>query len=449
MLYRKIANKIEQHLKTSSKIMIVDGARQTGKSYIIRYVGKKLFKNYIELNFEEDFEGTRSFQNVHTIQDFYLQVSMIAGDKMGNADDTIIFLDEIQRYPHFFTLLKFLREDNRFTYIASGSLLGVTLKKTSSIPVGSIQIEQMYPLDFEEFLMANGFGNEALDALREKYERSEIFDEATDKRLTDLFRKYLLVGGLPDAVKAYVETNNIVEVRKIHRDIMRLYIEDAVKYEKDNSRKLKIRRIYEMIPSNMERQKKRVVVKEIEDKKGKRYDNYTDEFDYLISSGIALGVKAVSTATFPLIEVTGKNLLKLYYNDVGLLTSVLYGNNIRAVLDDEESVNLGSVYETAVAQELKAHGYTLYYYDNKKKGEVDFLIDDYDTSSVIPVEVKSGKDYRIHSAINTFISNADYSVKKGIVLHNGNEVVEKNKVFYCPVYYSMFLSSHEERDVIF
>ena len=449
MLYRKIANKIEQHLKTSSKIMIVDGARQTGKSYIIRYVGKKLFKNYIELNFEEDFEGTRSFQNVHTIQDFYLQVSMIAGDKMGNADDTIIFLDEIQRYPHFFTLLKFLREDNRFTYIASGSLLGVTLKKTSSIPVGSIQIEQMYPLDFEEFLMANGFGNEALDALREKYERSEIFDEATDKRLTDLFRKYLLVGGLPDAVKAFVETNNIVEVRKIHRDIMRLYIEDAVKYEKDNSRKLKIRRIYEMIPSNMERQKKRVVVKEIEDKKGKRYDNYTDEFDYLISSGIALGVKAVSTATFPLIEVTGKNLLKLYYNDVGLLTSVLYGNNIRAVLDDEESVNLGSVYETAVAQELKAHGYTLYYYDNKKKGEVDFLIDDYDTSSVIPVEVKSGKDYRIHSAINTFISNADYSVKKGIVLHNGNEVVEKNKVFYCPVYYSMFLSPHDERDVIF
>ena len=449
MLYRKIANKIEQHLKTSSKIMIVDGARQTGKSYIIRYVGKKLFKNYIELNFEEDFEGTRSFQNVHTIQDFYLQVSMIAGDKMGNADDTIIFLDEIQRYPHFFTLLKFLREDNRFTYIASGSLLGVTLKKTASIPVGSIQIEQMYPLDFEEFLMANGFGNEALDALREKYKRSEIFDEATDKRLTDLFRKYLLVGGLPDAVKAYVETNNIVEVRKIHRDIMRLYIEDAVKYEKDNSRKLKIRRIYEMIPSNMERQKKRVVVKEIEDKKGKRYDNYTDEFDYLISSGIALGVKAVSTATFPLIEVTGKNLLKLYYNDVGLLTSVLYGNNIRAVLDDEESVNLGSVYETAVAQELKAHGYTLYYYDNKKKGEVDFLIDDYDTSSVIPVEVKSGKDYRIHSAINTFISNADYSVKKGIVLHNGNEVVEKNKVFYCPVYYTMFLSSYEERDVIF
>lgn len=449
MLYRKISGKIEQHLKTSSKIMIVDGARQTGKSYIIRYVGKKLFKNYIELNFEEDFEGPKSFRNIHTIQDFYLQVSMIAGDKMGNADDTLIFLDEIQRYPHFFTLLKFLREDNRFTYIASGSRLGVTLKKTASIPIGSIQIEQMYPLDFEEFLMANGFGHETLAALKEKYDRSEIFDEATDKRLSDLFRKYLLVGGLPDAVKAYVETNNIVEVRGIHRDIMRLYIEDAIKYENDSRRKLKIRRIYEMIPSNMERQKKRVVVKEIEDKKGKRYENYTDEFDYLISSGIALGVKAVSTATFPLIEVTGKNLLKLYYNDVGLLTSVLYGNNIRAVLDDMESVNLGSIYETAVAQELKAHGYTLHYYDNKKKGEVDFLIDDYDTSSVIPVEVKSGKDYTIHSAINTFISNADYAAKKGIVLYNGNEVIEKNKVFYYPVYYTMFLSKHDEENVIF
>ena len=449
MLYRKIAEKIENHLKTSSKIMIVDGARQTGKSYIIRHVCKKLFKNYIELNFEEDFEGPGSFQNIHTIQDFYLQLSMLAGEKMGKASDTIIFLDEIQRYPHFFTLLKFLREDNRYTYIASGSQLGVALKNTTSIPVGSIQIEHMYPLDFEEFLMANGFGKEALDILREKYENSVLFDEATDKKLSDLFHKYLLVGGLPDAVKAYVETNNIVEVRRVHRDIMRLYIEDAVKYEKDSGRKLKIRRIYEMIPSNMERQKKRVVVKEIEDKKGKRYDNYIDEFDYLISSGIALGVKAVSTATFPLIEVTGKNLLKLYYNDVGLLTSVLYGNNIRAVLDDKLSVNLGSVYETVVAQELKAHGYALHYYDNKKKGEVDFLIDDYDTSTIVPIEVKSGKDYTVHSAINTFIENEDYAVEKGIVLYNGNELVEKDNVIYYPVYYTMFLSGNDEKDLIF
>ena len=449
MLYRKIAEKIENHLKTSSKIMIVDGARQTGKSYIIRHVCKKLFKNYIELNFEEDFEGPGSFQNIHTIQDFYLQLSMLAGEKMGKASDTVIFLDEIQRYPHFFTLLKFLREDNRYTYIASGSQLGVALKNTTSIPVGSIQIEHMYPLDFEEFLMANGFGKEALDILREKYENSVLFDEATDKKLSDLFHKYLLVGGLPDAVKAYVETNNIVEVRRVHRDIMRLYIEDAVKYEKDSGRKLKIRRIYEMIPSNMERQKKRVVVKEIEDKKGKRYDNYIDEFDYLISSGIALGVKAVSTATFPLIEVTGKNLLKLYYNDVGLLTSVLYGNNIRAVLDDKLSVNLGSVYETVVAQELKAHGYALHYYDNKKKGEVDFLIDDYDTSTIVPIEVKSGKDYTVHSAINTFIENEDYAVEKGIVLYNGNELVEKDNVIYYPVYYTMFLSGNDEKDLIF
>ncbi len=449
MLYRKIAEKIENHLKTSSKIMIVDGARQTGKSYIIRHVCKKLFKNYIELNFEEDFEGPGSFQNIHTIQDFYLQLSMLAGEKMGKASDTVIFLDEIQRYPHFFTLLKFLREDNRYTYIASGSQLGMALKNTTSIPVGSIQIEHMYPLDFEEFLMANGFGKEALDILREKYENSVLFDEATDKKLSDLFHKYLLVGGLPDAVKAYVETNNIVEVRRVHRDIMRLYIEDAVKYEKDSGRKLKIRRIYEMIPSNMERQKKRVVVKEIEDKKGKRYDNYIDEFDYLISSGIALGVKAVSTATFPLIEVTGKNLLKLYYNDVGLLTSVLYGNNIRAVLDDKLSVNLGSVYETVVAQELKAHGYALHYYDNKKKGEVDFLIDDYDTSTIVPIEVKSGKDYTVHSAINTFIENEDYAVEKGIVLYNGNELVEKDNVIYYPVYYTMFLSGNDEKDLIF
>ena len=165
---------------------------------------------------------------------------------------------------------------------------------------------------------------------------------------------------------------------------------DASQY--DEQRKLKIRRIYDTIPSNLENKKKRVVIQDIENKKGKRSSDYQDEFDYLINAGIALDVKAISTPTFPLIENSGKNLLKLYLNDVGILTNILYKNNIRAVIDDVKSINLGSVYECVVASELKAHGFSLYYYDNKAKGEVDFLIDDYESLSTVPLEIKSGKE---------------------------------------------------------
>lgn len=438
MLYRKISAVIEEHLKSdSNRIMLIDGARQVGKTYIIRYVGQKLFRNFIELNMIEDYLGERLFANVRTVEDFYLQVSMLAGNKMGDKSDTLIFIDEIQAYPHLLTLLKFLRNDNRFTYIASGSLLGVTLSETTSIPMGSIRKIRMFPLDFEEFLRANGMNELAVSSLRRKFERIESLDETTHQKMMDLFHKYLLVGGLPDAVNAYLETKNIVTVREIQSEIHDYYAADASKY--DSEHKLKIRRIYDLIPSNLENKKKRVVAANIENKRGKTFADYQDEFEYLISAGIALSVQAISNPAFPLIQSSGKNLLKMYLNDVGILSGILYGNNIRAILDDERSVNLGSVYESVVASELIAHGHKLYYYDNRSKGEVDYLIDDYDSLSAVPIEVKSGKDYTVHSALNTFVKNEDYHVKKAYVLSNSREIVKDGKVIYLPVYFVMFL----------
>ncbi len=438
MLYRKIQNTIEQWLNSNTgKILVIDGARQIGKSYIIRHIGQTRFKNYIELNLLEDAQGIRQFEHVRTTDEFYFQLSVSFGGKMGTKRDTLVFLDEIQAYPHLLTLFKFLRQEDRYTYIASGSLLGVTLAQTSSIPMGSIEVKHMYPLDFEEFLMANGFGGQALTVLRQKYERRESLDGNTHDHLMDLFKKYLLVGGLPEAVNAYVETKNIQRVRAIQQEIYTYYGFDASKYDAEN--RLKIRRIYDMIPSALENKKKRIVIQDIEGKKGKRFSNYRDEFDYLIHAGIALEVKAVSTPVFPLIASSGKNLLKLYLNDVGLLTNVLYRNNVRAVLADEKSVNLGSVYEAVVASELRAHGFNLYYYDNKAKGEVDYLIDDYGTLSVLPIEVKSGKDYTVHSALNTFVSQPDYHVKQAYVFSNEREVKNKGVIVYLPIYYIMFL----------
>ena len=438
MLFRKIEAQIEDHLKSDSRaIMLIDGARQVGKTYIIRHVGQKLFENYIELNLVEDYVGARLFANAKTVEDFYLAVSMLAGDRMKEKENTLIFIDEIQAYPHLLTLLKFLAQDDRFTYIASGSLLGVTLAQTASIPMGSIRMVRMFPLDFEEFLYANGMNALVVSSLRKKYERQESLDEATHAKVLDMFRKYLLVGGMPDAVNAFVAEKNIQLVRQIQSEIYAYYAADASKY--DDGRKLKIRRIYDLIPSNLENKKKRVVAQSIENKRGKTFADYQDEFDYLISAGIALSVQAISTPVFPLIQSSGKNLLKLYLNDVGILSGILYGNNIQAILSDEESINLGSVYECVVASELIAHGHKLFYYDNRTKGEVDFLIDDYDSLSAVPIEVKSGKDYTVHSALNAFVSNEDYHVKKAIVLSNEREITTKNKITYLPIYDIMFI----------
>lgn len=438
MLYRKIEKEIKEHLENNANtILIVEGARQVGKSFIIRKVAQELFKNYIEINFAEDKFQSKTFEQVSSVQDFYMKLSSVAGERMNKKNDTIIFLDEIQEYPQFLTLLKFLNQDNRFTFIASGSLLGITLNKTTSIPLGSIIIKKMYPLDFEEFIIANGFGNYAIDAIRNKFIANESLDEGMHNRMMSLFKNYLLVGGMPQAVNTFIATNNIMKVREVHNSIHELYGIDAAKYDKEN--RLKIQRIYSLIPSFLENKKKRVVIKDIEDIKGKRFDNYRDEFDYLIQSGVSLEVKAISNPIFPLIESAGKNLLKLYFNDIGILTNVLYKNNIMAVLNEENSVNLGSVYESVVAQELKAHGNPLFYYDNKTKGEVDYLIDDYDNLSVLPIEVKSGKDYYVHTALNHFVSNEDYRINKAIVLSNERNVIIKDKIIYLPIYYVMFI----------
>ena len=438
MLKRKIAKNIEAYLKSNSnKILLVDGARQIGKTYIINEVGRRLFDNFIEINFAEDSINSRLFENVGTVEDFYLQVSALAGEKMKDKNNTLIFIDEIQTYPKFLTLLKFLKKDNRYTYIASGSLLGVALGQTNSIPIGSIQTLRMYPLDFEEWLYANGVGEDVIFKMKDSFINHVSLSESLHNKMMDLFKKYLIVGGMPDAINSYLETKNIWQIRNIQEDIHNYYSIDASKY--DENRKLKIRRIYEMVPSNLENKKKRVVVKDIEDKKGKRFSDYEEEFEYLINSGITLEVKAVSNPNFPLIETSCKNLLKLYLNDVGILTNILYKNNIKAILENEKSINLGTVYESVVAQELAAHNHKLFYYDNKAKGEVDFLVDDYDNLCVCPIEIKSGKDYKIHSAIDTFLNNKNYNVKHGYAFSNQMDVEIEDKIIYMPIYYVMFI----------
>ena len=447
MLKRKFTSVLEQYLtENTNKILLVNGARQIGKSYLIRYVGKKLYPHFVEINLQKDKEGPAIFSHVHTTQELYMQVSTIANEILGNKSDTLIFLDEIQVYPHLLTMLKFLREDGRYHFIASGSQLGIALAETTSVPMGSVAIETMYQLDFEEFLWANGAGKEAIDGMRDLFEKRQPLPEGMHRYILQQFRYYLLVGGLPDAVNHFVESHNMREVRDIHRDIHELYRTDASQY--DAERKLMIRRIYDMVPSQLENRKKRIVYQNIEDKKGKHFADYQDEFEYLIESGITLEAKAISQPKYPLAESSSKNLLKLYLNDVGLLTYLLYGLNINAVLQDERSINLGTVYESVVAQELRAHGFKFYYYDNKKKGEVDYLINDYSTTQVLPLEVKSGKDYKEHSALSKFLDEKEYNIHQAIVFSNEPRVWQDKGIWYMPIYYIMFLQKSQAEQII-
>lgn len=450
MLKRKIEPFLENFLLDEPrKILLINGARQIGKSYIIRYVGRKLFKHFVEINLKADQEGDGIFAMVKSKEDFYLQLGAIAGNNLGDKEDTLVFLDEIQSYPHLMTMLKFLNEDGRYRYVASGSQLGVALSQTPSVPIGSVAVQQMYPLDFEEFLWAMGCGNDAIAAMKQKFLAREGLNDSMHNYILQQFKIYLLVGGMPDAVNKFIESRNMVQVRSIQRDIHMLYKIDASQY--DDSRKLVIRKIYDMIPSNMENKKKRIVVKNIENSSShKQFSDYAEEFEYLTHSGVALAVQAISNPTFPLIESESKNLLKLYMNDVGLLTGILYGTNINAVLKDVRSVNLGAVYESVIAQEFHAHGYSLHYYDNKQKGEIDYLLDDYRSLSVLPVEIKSGKDYTVHSALDKFLATPEYHIKEAVVLSNEQRVYRKDGILYLPIYYCMFFDNkvQDETDLI-
>ena len=439
MFRRKVENAILEYLRGDrKKILVIDGARQIGKTYIVRKLCGKSFPNFVEINLREDYDGDKLFERIRNTRDFYLQLSALFGNSLNERDDTIVFLDEIQVYPHLLSMLKPLNQESRYSYIVSGSLLGITLKHTF-IPMGSIEELKMFPMDFEEFLWANHVGLEVIEYLRDSFTRLEPVSEGIHERLLRLFKEYLICGGLPDAVKEFVVNNNVQKMRAIHDQTYRYYLDDCSQY--DMEKRLIVTRIYNMMPSYMENKVKRIRAKEIHEKKNDTAANYQKEFEYLISSGIALEVKAVSNPVFPLLESSSKNLLKLYYNDVGLLTNLLYRTNIRAVLDADSGVNLGSVYETAAATELIAHGHELFYFDSKKVGEVDFLCNDYDKLAVIPIEIKSGNNQTQYRAIPKLVdANGAYRLPMGYVLGNKN-IVRKNEqnLVTLPIYFISFI----------
>lgn len=438
MFKRKIETRLYENYKNSDeKILIVDGARQIGKSFIIRNTAINVFQNFAEINLKDDFDGPKLFSQVETTKDFYIILSSICGEKLGSFENTLVFLDEIQEYPHLISMLKALKKEKKFRFIASGSLLGVTLKH-SFIPMGSIEEVNMYPMDFEEFLWANGVGEETINYLNSCFNKLTEINEAVHQKMLSLFKDYLICGGLPDAVIEYVINRNVKRMREVQSDTLRYYRDDCSKY--DGEHRLKITKIYDMLISNMANKVKRLQFKKVDDVNTRK--KYEDEIDYLTSSGVALLTRAVSNPIFPLSQTSSKNLVKLYYNDVGLLTNLLYHNNVSAILNNDRGVNLGSVYETAAIMELVAHGHESFYFDSKKVGEVDFLINDYNSLSILPIEIKSGNDQTNFRAIPKLVDeSSQYKMTRGYVFGNKNQMVKKDNLIMMPIYLIMCLNS--------
>ncbi len=430
MLYREVNKYIEDFYKTSKNALLLTGARQTGKTYSARLLGKQ-FKNFIELNFIEHPEAVDLFKDVTSADEIILRLSAFTSTPMVPGE-TLVFFDEIQKCDNLITAIKFLVDDGRFRYILSGSLLGVELKDIKSEPVGYMGIKEMFPLDFMEFIINMGVSDTAISSLRQCWKERKPVDAIVHEKMIQIFRLYLIVGGMPAAVVEYMESNNVNTVMRVQQDIVALYRKDISQYAQKD--KLKIKEVFDLLPSELDAKNKRFILKNLNEHA--KFERYESSFLWLKDAGVAIPVYNVDQPKMPLKLSETRNLFKLFSNDVGLLAAQ-YANGIQLkILTGDASINIGAVYENAVAEELLTHGLTPYYYNNKRRGEVDFVIAYGD--KVMPIEVKSGKDYQKHTALLNLMKDFPDNLYDAIVLCNGNIEVDGN-ISYFPVYMVMFL----------
>ena len=446
MIERKAEQFIKRFLIEDNRALLVSGARQVGKTFLIRKVCKELFENVVEINFIEQPDAVSLLDKATDVKNIFLRLSAIA-DKPLTPGKTIIFFDEVQKCPEIVTTIKFLVDDGRFKYVLSGSTLGVELQDIRSVPVGYMYEYIMYPLDMQEFFKAIGINDNVVNELKNCFLNRVSVDEFIHKRMLGVVNLYLLVGGMPAVVQRYLDTNNIKSVYEEQIGILNMYKKDISQYDFEN--KLQIEDIFELIPSELNSKNKRFIIKNLNEKA--RFSKYESSFLWLKNAAVAIPTFNVDEPKMPLELSKQRNLFKLFLSDVGLLAA-MYGGNIQtAVLSNAPSINYGSIYENLVAQELCAHGFSkdkhfLYYYNNKKIGEVDFIVE-YD-NRVVPVEVKSGKDYERHIALNNLLDIKDFDINEAYVFCSSNLFV-KDKVVYYPIYMIAFFEQVQVEDKVF
>lgn len=435
MIKRKINRFISDYYKNNRNALLITGARQIGKTFSIREFGRS-FKAFVEINFVETPEAVEIFKGAKNSSDILLRLSALTTIPLIKGE-TLIFFDEVQKCPEIVTAIKFLVDEGSYRYILSGSLLGVELKDLRSEPVGYMGIKDMYPIDFEEFISCIGINENIISTLRQAWEQLIPVDQLIHTKMMELFRLYLVVGGMPAVVSKYLETNNLQEVMAIQQDIIRLYRRDIAQYDPNN--KLYIEEIFNLIPPELNAKNKRFILKRLNE--NAKFERFQNSFLWLTNAGVALPVYNVEEPKTPLLLARSRNLFKLFQNDIGLLAAQ-YAEGIQLrIIKGDKDINFGSIYENAVAQEFVAHGITPYYYNNKKRGELDFVIEL--NGKIVPIEVKSGKDYEVHRALSNIMDCGEYDLPEAIILTNDNLQVV-NQFIYAPIYMTMFIERNND-----
>ena len=460
MLKRKIDNYLTQWKNNRKNALIVYGARQIGKSYSIRKFirNKENFDKYIEINFAERTNLIDTFATIEDSNQLLVRLSAIEGQKMVPYK-TIIFFDEIQliytrrkelkengtlspKTQDILTAMKALVEDGRYRFILSGSLLGILINDVVLNPTGYVDEYKMYPLDFEEFLWAKNVGQESIEYVKNCFINKEVVDEEINSLFHAYFKEYVLLGGMPEAVKIFKETLNLHLVDVAQQNIIKYYNKDITTYISDEGKRLRVREIFKAIPSELNSRNKRYMSTHVVDINYLKRNSLDDEFLWLTNAGVAIPTYNVTEAILPLHLASERKTMKLFMSDIGLLDSQLLSTGIRQkIIDNEKVINYGAPYENVVAQELVAHGFDeeLFYYNSKKHGEVDFIVEY--NNDVLPIEIKSGKadDSKLynHSALNNLIDI--YKMNESYVFGDGNFIKENENIYQFPIYMIDFL----------
>ena len=455
MLKRKVDLYLKKWLENRKQALLITGARQIGKSFsMIKFINEN-FKNAIIVNFASLPKLVENFAFFEEPNDLLTRLSLIAGDKLV-PHETAIFFDEIQilyqkrdekpdlksKTIDLITAMKELVTKGEYRFILSGSLLGVTIKDITLMPVGYLDEYKMYPLDFEEFLWAKGVGEKTFQYVKKCFIDKTKVDELVHQTLLKYFREYILIGGMPEAVETYINTSNLYLLKEVQDQIIGRYLADVVTYIKDENLKLRIKDIYKSIPSQLSSKNMRFISSQVIDNRYLKHNIINDEFLWLSASGLAICVYNVDEPVIPLGLTKNRKILKLFANDIGLFTAQLADTDIREkLLNNEKEINYGAPYENAVAMELIAHGFDgeIYYYNSKKHGEVDFLITY--KNEVLPIEIKSGKNHDNvlynHRALNNLIKMYDYSL--AYVFGESNVTKENDKIWQLPIYMIDFI----------
>ena len=422
------ADLLRWHEQDRSTALLVTGARQIGKSTLVRHLGHTQYELLVEVNLFEDSAARDALAAARDAQDLITRLSLLADEPLREGR-SLIFIDEIQELPDIATMAKFLVEDGRFRYAFSGSLLGTELRQVRSYPVGSVTEVPMFPMDFEEFCWALGVSRDSLDVVRQACAELTPVPDYLHEAFLNYFRTYVVVGGMPEAVSRFAATQgDLAAVRAFQHQLVTSYKHDIMKYA--GNRALNVESIFEQLPMQLDKATRRFVLNSIDD--DARYERYQRDFVWLTSAGVALKCDLVSDPKSPLAATKRSGSFKLYESDTGMLVSRYPKSLASAIYFDDRKANLGAAFENVMAQELTAMGLPLFYYLNRKRGEVDFLTEG-KAGEVVPIEVKSGTSARAHAALDRLLVSDEYAIPRGIVLSRLN-VEAQGKVAYLPWY---------------